>query len=161
MEAKIRSTSKAIIVRDGKVLLNRCSDTRSGAYYTLPGGGQHQHETMTDAVVRECLEETGYTVCPERLAAVCEDICTDEAFQREWPDFSHRMLHIFYCSVADVPRVACSEQDKGQIESLWVSIEALPSLRILPELVGARFTDILNGTSPLYIGAQLGAFSGA
>ena len=38
----IRCTSKAIIRRDGKILLNRCAiDGR--IYYDLPGGGQEEH----------------------------------------------------------------------------------------------------------------------
>ena len=51
----IRSTVKAIIINDNKVLLNRCFDENNGYYYSLPGGGQNQYETLHDAIIRECL----------------------------------------------------------------------------------------------------------
>ena len=62
MPVLIRSTAKAIILHEGRILLNRCADSRNGIYYALPGGGQNQFEPLEDAVVRECLEETA-TAC--------------------------------------------------------------------------------------------------
>ena len=76
----IRCIVKAIIIEEGKVLLNRCHDDKFGDYFSLPGGGQLQYETLQEAVVRECLEETGYAVAPVRFAALCETIFTDEVF---------------------------------------------------------------------------------
>ena len=60
----IRSAAKAVILHNNNILLNQCHSAALGDYYTLPGGGQHQYETMEQAAVRECLEETGYTVIP-------------------------------------------------------------------------------------------------
>ena len=45
----VRSTVKAIILHEGKVLLNRCRDANNGEYFSLPGGGQEQYETMAEA----------------------------------------------------------------------------------------------------------------
>ena len=79
----IRNAARAIIVNDGKILLNKnqnslgdmCFGISKGAvYYDLPGGGQNQYETLEEAVIRECLEETGYITAVERLAAVYEEI---------------------------------------------------------------------------------------
>ena len=63
----IRSTAKAIIVQNGKILLNKCVDEKNGDYYTLPGGGQNTFESLSETLVRECLEETGYSVSPIKL----------------------------------------------------------------------------------------------
>ena len=53
----IRSTVKAVIIRENKVLLNKC--VRHGEiYYNLPGGGQDKYEDMESAVRREVMEET-------------------------------------------------------------------------------------------------------
>jgi ADP-ribose pyrophosphatase YjhB (NUDIX family) len=72
----VRSTVKAIILDKGKVLLNRCYDEPNGSYYSLPGGGRGEIRTLHDALVRECLEETGYTVEPLRFAALMEESAT-------------------------------------------------------------------------------------
>ena len=50
----IRSTAKAIIVQNGKILLNKCVDEKNGDYYTLPGGGQNTFESLSETLVREC-----------------------------------------------------------------------------------------------------------
>ena len=55
----VRSTAKAIIIDNNKVLLNKCYDKYNGDYYSLPGGGQDKYESIYDAVLRECKEETG------------------------------------------------------------------------------------------------------
>lgn len=34
----IRNAAKAIVIRDGKVLLNKCIDETNEIYYDLPGG---------------------------------------------------------------------------------------------------------------------------
>ena len=66
----VRSTAKAIIIDNDKVLLNKCFDKNNGHYYSLPGGGQDKYESIYDAVIRECKEETGYNVIPERFCGI-------------------------------------------------------------------------------------------
>lgn len=57
---RIRISVRAIILdenNDIAMLHSRALD-----YYTLPGGGVDEGESLSDAVIRECKEETGYTV---------------------------------------------------------------------------------------------------
>ena len=56
---KIRISSRAIIIHDGKILLNCFKD---GLYYNFPGGGIEKNETAKQAAHREVLEETGLAV---------------------------------------------------------------------------------------------------
>lgn len=84
----IRSTAKAIIANDGKILLNRCYDRYHGEYFSLPGGGQNAYETLYEAVVRECLEETGYTVTPIDFAALFEEICDNPDIREKPPEYA-------------------------------------------------------------------------
>lgn len=149
----IRSTAKAILIHEGKVLLNRCHDEHNGEYYTLPGGGQQTYETMEDAVVRECLEETGYRVIPQRFAALIEEICDDPDFRRDRPQYAHKMLHIFLCALVSPEWVPPCEQDSAQIACEWVDVAALPGIRLLPEAVGRCLPQLVAGGGPLFLGS--------
>ena len=44
----IRCAAKALIVRDGWLLLNRCRRSDGAVYYDLPGGGQNPFESMEE-----------------------------------------------------------------------------------------------------------------
>lgn len=141
----IRCSSKALIHRDGKILLNRCADEVYGDYYSLPGGGQHTGETMHETLVRECLEETGYTVKPVRFAALCEAIS---------PNTVHKMYHIFVCEITDTERKTPTETDELQVSTDWVALEDLPNIRMTPHVLRDRVRDIVNGAGGLFLGSE-------
>lgn len=56
---KIHPTVRAIIVDDNNIAMLH---SRALNYYTLPGGGVDEGESLPTAIIRECKEETGYTV---------------------------------------------------------------------------------------------------
>ncbi len=151
----IRSTSKAIILHEGRILLNRSLDVRRGMYYSLPGGGQHRFEPLEKAVVRECLEETGYRVRPVRLAAVCEEIWNSAEYLEKYPEYAHRMLHIFLCTLDEtVPRHTPTEKDLNMLDCVWIPLDALDGLTLEPALLQGCVADVVHGTAPLYLGTQ-------
>lgn len=150
----IRSTAKAIILDDGKILLNKCRDKHNGTYYSLPGGGQNQYETMSDAIVRECQEETGYHVEPMRFAALCEEICDSDEFRENYPEYAHKMYHIFVCRLLDEPRVTPTEVDDMQIGIEWINIQELAGIRLLPVMVGGNITKIISTDNAFFLGSE-------
>jgi ADP-ribose pyrophosphatase YjhB (NUDIX family) len=150
----IRSTAKALIIKDDKVLLNKCSDIKNGDYYSLPGGGQRQYETLHDALVRECLEETGYTVVPVRLAAICEEICTYEGFRLKYPDYSHKMYHIFICELANEDKMEPTEKDDMQESCEWVELDSINNIRLLPKNFGDNICGVIDNTAPIFLGSE-------
>jgi ADP-ribose pyrophosphatase YjhB (NUDIX family) len=67
----------AAIIRDGHVLIVRRARQPAGGIYTLPGGMVEVGETLTQAVIREVMEETAMTIEPVALAGFREAIVCD------------------------------------------------------------------------------------
>ncbi len=150
----VRSTVKAIILDRGKILLNQCYDEVIGTYYSLPGGGQNQYETMHDALVRECAEETGYRVEPVRFAALLEEINTDAALRSAHPDYAHKMLHVFVCRLASPIPTAPTERDVAQVRCEWIPLGAMHTVNLLPEVIGEHMRELTEGETPLFLGSH-------
>lgn len=150
----IRSTAKAIIVDNNKVLLNKCFDENNGHYYSLPGGGQDKYETLQDAIIRECLEETGYNVIPVRFSGLYEEICDNPKTREIYPEYAHKMYHIFVCKLKDNVMTTPTEIDYMQIESRWISIEDLNKIRLMPEFLNDNILNMINEDNSMFYGSE-------
>ena len=150
----IRSTAKAVIINNGKILLNKCYDINNGNYYALPGGGQQKYETLHEAVIRECKEETGYSVKPLKLLGICEVICLDEGFREEHSDYAHKMYHIVLCELLSNISESPVEQDSMQIGIEWHDINALDNVNLFPKDFAKQALDVLNGVAPIFLGSE-------
>jgi len=151
----IRCAAKALIVDGSRILLNRCRRQDGSIYYDLPGGGQHPFESMEQAVRREVLEETGLSVRVLRFAAMAEEIYTNENLRQRYPDYCHRVMHIFTAEPDGAATVSPSEKDWGMEESEWISlddVEDLPQLR--PMALQPRLKEILSSGIPVWLGTE-------
>lgn len=148
----IRSTCKAIVINDGKILLNRCRDPHNGEYYSLPGGGQDTEEFLTEAIVREVREETGYTVIPEMFVGIGEEICNDPVVHEKWPDYIHKMYHIYRCLLdKEVPRIAPTEVDDMQLGCEWIKLSEIVNIRLMPKMVAVNMEQMITGHHPIFL----------
>jgi ADP-ribose pyrophosphatase YjhB (NUDIX family) len=68
----------AAIVRDGRVLIARRARGPALGVWTLPGGVVEAGETLSEALVREVLEETSMTIEPVTLAGHREVVTRDD-----------------------------------------------------------------------------------
>lgn len=68
--ALVPAVSAVVAASDGRILLQRRSDN---GLWALPGGGIEMGESVTEAIVREVLEETGLVVRPRFLIGVYSD----------------------------------------------------------------------------------------
>ena len=159
----IRNAAKALILDDGKLLVNKNQNTMgdmayglpNGAiYYDLPGGGQNQYETLEEAVKRECLEESGYTVAVDRLAAIYEEISMCEALRAQYEQYAHKVNFIFVCHLKDTPIKPVIEKDMDMLESVWVDIADMKELPLYPQIIHANLEKILNAEHVLYFGSE-------
>ncbi len=147
----IRNAAKAVILKDGCLLLQHCRWVNGREYYDLPGGGQHVYETMEEAVVRECLEETGYTVAVERFLALHEEIWMDEAYRKQYPDHTHRIYHTFLCTLTDAAPVPPSEVDFDQIGFDWIPLAQLSQIDLLPSKLAQVLPRLLAEGTMAYL----------
>ncbi len=121
----IRCASKAIIINDGAILLNKCKNEEGHIYYDLPGGGQNVYESLEEALVREVKEETGYDVRVEKFIALAEEIYTSDELRERFPEYTHRVFHIFKASLISDKQDAPTEIDFATEGSIWISINEL------------------------------------
>jgi 8-oxo-dGTP diphosphatase len=59
-----------LIIQDNKILLMKHHDARGNDYFSPPGGGVEDDESLYDCVEREVMEETGRRVKARKLVAV-------------------------------------------------------------------------------------------
>lgn len=149
----IRNAAKAIVIDQGKVLLNRCTCFNGETYYDLPGGGQHQYETMEEAVIREVMEETGYSIRILRFAALAETINDDYKLRKGYPDYSHKLYHIFIAELADKQVFSSSEVDFQQEETVWLPLDKVKYIEFYPSNINGRFMEVISSVTPLYLGS--------
>ncbi len=150
----IRNSAKALVIKEGKILLNSHLDSTGAVYYDLPGGGQHAFETMEEAVVREVLEETGLTVEPVRFAALAEEIFTNPGMRERYPGYCHRVMHIFLTRVLPGPVRERAEMDFQQTGSRWVTPAGAEDLPLVPVQLRGRVREVLSAPGPVYLGSR-------
>lgn len=150
MDLAIRSSAKALILHNGKLLLNRCV-SRLGVYYALPGGGQHDGELLTETVRREVLEETGLTVEPMRMSAIFESVTESHDGYVN----AHKMYFVFLCRYRDdIPASIPSERDTYQTGIEWIPVEQACRASLFPRVIRDNLHALLDYGETLYLGSE-------
>ena len=146
-----RNSSKAIIVRDGRILLTVNSDEQ-GDFYLLPGGGQKHGETLHHTLKREVLEETGWVVTAEKLLLVRDYIGANHEFSDVEGDVHQTEFMFEACPVRHLGKPLV--QDAWQIGIEWIDINRLIDIRIYPSVLKEILPELLSGMykGPLYLG---------
>jgi ADP-ribose pyrophosphatase YjhB (NUDIX family) len=139
----IRNSAKAVIVRDGKVLLTKNED-KNGYFYLFPGGGQEPGEELKDAVVRECNEEIGQEVEVGELIHVREYIGRNHQFA-EWDAHIHQVEFYFECRLVEdgpEPVMNGTLPDQAQVGVEWIALEQLEAIRLYPGRLGLKLAGL-------------------
>lgn len=149
----IRNSAKALIVRDGSIVLQQCR-INGQLVYLLPGGTQQFGESLQQALRREVLEETGMIIRAERLLWVREFIMRNHLQVEDHGD--HVVEHIFECDIdvnAEIGNGATP--DTAQIAVRWILLNELQSITMWPEAVKALLLMRSQGSAvrgPVYLG---------
>jgi ADP-ribose pyrophosphatase YjhB (NUDIX family) len=138
----VRNSAKAVIVKEGKILLiKRFSDGET--WYTLPGGGQNKFETLESALKREVREETGQEIRFGDLMFVGEYIGRNHEFAKDDSDIHQVDLH-FLCESAGEPG-EITTPDSNQTGIEWVETGKLAETNLYPKYLRKKIPDYLSG----------------
>ena len=129
-------TVAAVIERDGKFLLVE-EETDSGIRYNQPAGHLECREALTDAVVREVLEETGCTFVPQYLIGVYN-----------WRNEAKDLTYLRFAFGGEVAAHDAQRQlDAGIIAAHWLSLDEIQAVqaRLRSPMVMRCMNDYLSG----------------
>lgn len=105
-------TVAAVVQRDGKFLLVE-EETDVGVRFNQPAGHLEAGESLHAAVVRECLEETGYQFAPSHLLGIYQ-----------WPRPDGQLTYLRFAFVGEVHGYDPERPlDAGIIAPRWLSLE--------------------------------------
>ena len=142
----IRNSGKAIIIEDDRILLT-CNKNENGIFYLLPGGGQRHGESLTEALVRECLEEIGVQVLVGDLLLVRDYISAHHEFASEDAD-AHQVEFMFRCRIAEGEAHVGRIPDEWQTGVEWVPVSKLDDLSLYPAAIKESLQRIARGERP-------------
>jgi len=144
--SSIRNSAKAIIIDGDRILLTR-NKTKNGDFYLLPGGGQRHGESLTEALVRECLEETGAVVSVGDLLLVRDYIGAHHEFAEEDADV-HQVEFMFRCRILEGSVHIGDTPDDWQTGVEWVQVSKLDAACIYPAAIVKSLQRIAASEQP-------------
>lgn len=113
---KTRVGCRAVVVRDGSILLSH--ETQTG-WYLVPGGGLEEGETLEACCVREVEEETGWIVRPVR------QFLTLNEYYEEYRYVSH----YFVCEITGSGKMRLTEAEARRgLEPDWMQLQEAVTL---------------------------------
>ena len=144
MERSIRTSAKALVIRDGKMLAVKLRDS-DGVFYIMPGGGQAAGELLPAAAEREVAEETGIAVRAKDAVFVIEGAEGEP---------HHRVDIVFLCEYIG-PAAADSRPDSNQIGYEWLDIASLNRAPLYPSKLRRPIMNLYAGLRPpVYLGNE-------
>ncbi len=105
----------AIIIRDGKVLLEKRKNDPGKGRWSVPGGVVELGENVTQTVIREVKEETGLDVAEPEHIDVVDQITRDENGRTKY----HFIIIDYIVNLKGGTLKAASDAD----ELAWVSLD--------------------------------------
>lgn len=145
-----RNCGRAIIIKDGKILLQRGRGVYAD-YYIIPGGKAEDFETIEAAAIRECMEEMGAEIKINRFLFVREYIGKNHEFP-ELHSNLHQVDFFFEASLVSIDLSLASSPDPDQLSVEWIKLEDVSKIRLFPKFLkdiilptGIKFNKVYYG----------------
>jgi ADP-ribose pyrophosphatase YjhB (NUDIX family) len=150
LDPTIRNAVRAVIIRDGCILLIRKEYEDGSQRYALPGGAMTPEETLVTALKRECAEEIGTEVEVMSLLHVADWFKPRDT---EPPSTRHLVEYLFTCNIDEdyMPRNG-HHPDSHQVEVVWIELDRLDTLPLWPQAMADILPRIPQQTFRVYLG---------
>jgi 8-oxo-dGTP diphosphatase len=124
------------VIKDGKVLLGKRTNTHGEGCWSFPGGHLEMYESWYDCSKREVLEETGLQIKNPVFAGITNDI---------FPEEKKHYITLFIEAYFDSGELRIMEPEKCS-EWQWFNWESLPEPLFHPinNLIGQGFIPIFK-----------------
>ncbi|MEL7530210.1 MAG: NUDIX domain-containing protein [Bacteroidota bacterium] len=149
----VRTSTKAIIIEDGKILCSQFKSDRTGKiYYGLPGGGQDHEENLKQAMKRECYEEILAEVEVGDIVFV-RDFIRQNHIEEPDDDHFHQVDFYFICKLLNPDGLGVGPvPDSKQIGVEWLTISELSADFFFPAALIPYLKDNQLVGGPVYLG---------
>ncbi len=148
---RVRTSAKAIIIQNGKILMLDCKFSKKDSCLLFPGGGQKYGETLNQALKRECKEELGAKVEVNDLVWIREYISSNHEFSDQ--DDSHQIEFYFLCKLkTELNEKKAKKPDKVQKGIVWIELSDLAYMNIYPKAIIPVLQTLEYKTYPFYGG---------
>ena len=146
----IRNAVRAVIVDQGRVLMQHKRYQDGSERLALPGGGQDLGETLENALRRECREEIGADIEVGALLHVADWFKPRDT---EPPSTRHLVEFLFACQLpaAYIPHNG-PHPDRHQIGVQWVELENLSEQPVYPHKLLQTLVLLAQESAPVYLG---------
>ncbi|WP_257477150.1 NUDIX domain-containing protein [Acidipropionibacterium jensenii] len=145
---RTRAASRALIIRDGRLLVE-INDDGDLVWWSLPGGGQEFGETKEQGLVRECREEIGCEVVVGDFALALDYIGANHLLHEDL--FSQTEVY-FWCTLAEGSEPHMSyNPDDFQTGLRWVPLDQLPGSPLFPAAI-SQWLGADPATRPCWLG---------
>ncbi len=145
----VRNAVRAVILREGRLLVQRKVYENGDVRFTLPGGGSEVGETLEEGLRRECVEEIGVAVDVQDLMHVADYYKPRDTTP---PTMRHQIEFIFRCDIPDDYVAANGRNpDKHQQDVLWLDLASESATLLWPESLQQILKNDFD-ESPTYLG---------
>jgi len=147
---EIRNAARALVIREGQILLLRKQGGGRPERFALPGGAQDAGESLIDALNRECVEEIGTPVDAIELVYVADFF---KLRNTEPPSRRHVVDFLFRCRVPDHYSPHNGERpDRHQVEVIWADLSEIARIPLFPHYLSSCIPSIADPDRTPYLG---------
>lgn len=143
-----RVSVKAMVVHEDRLLLIKKIDS-DGEYFIFPGGGQEHGEALTQTLIREVKEETGFAVEPGELVCIRDYIGANHEFRDNSSHF-HQVELYFSAKLLKDGHTSADLPDAGQIGVEWLPLAKVLASRVYPLSLRSIFAN--QRSEKIYVG---------